>query len=462
MIGYNSPNRKGKNSKSEHNKTYGSRYGGYYGGYGNYGGGYTYGSLWNWGSVGGSQFSDDSELYVKEPSNYLTPTAKNIESEYHGVRNQEQIDQIKELARVCYFKMIGDKDYLVPKYADIDKLPEEQQEIVKKKKEFYDEIYNKFIPGYSPLEQAVNIFKSLDAVKNVKGQTGEANKDFNLKALNFNRRAYTDHDINDQLELNKVSKKRKFEIMNLVSIVGDFGNEFKVEKEVKEKIVANSDIVSKMMMRDYSQLHQVELYQRLFPHFNTKLLTKDLVVNTPVDRKEKKQKIIILLDYSGSMRESEKQDWVNAVLIDRFRYVMKGEAEVFFSYFVDDPDDLHFTHVKDRKDVIDFWSNFSNLPNGGETHIGRMVKYVSEEISRGRLHNLQMDLREEKPEILILNDGQDTVKTKEFEYKVNNIALFQKNDELKRLCTETKGKQIYVSKSNQVYAYTAEGKQKIN
>lgn len=462
MIGYNFPNRKGKNSKSGHNKSYGSGYGGYYGGYGGYGGGYTYGSLWNWGSLGDSRFSDDSELYVKEPSNYLTPTAKNIESEHHGVRSQEQIDQIKELARVCYFKMIGDKDYLDSKYADIDKLPEEQQEIVKKKKEFYDEIYNKFIPGYSPLEQAVNIFKSLDAIKNFKGQTGEANKNFDLKALNFNRRAYTDHDINDQLELNEISKKRKFEIMNLVSIVGEFGNEFKVEKEVKEKIVANSDIVSKMMMRDYSQLHQVELYQRLFPHFNTKLLTKDLVVNTPVDRKEKKQKIIILLDYSGSMWDSRKQDWVNAVLIDRFRYVMKGEAEVFFSYFVDDPDDLYFTHVKNRKDVIDFWSNFSNEPNGGETHIGRMVKYVSKEISCGRLHNLQIDLREEKPEILVLNDGLDTVKTKEFEYKVNNIALFQENDELKRLCNETKGKQIYVSSSNEVYAYTAEGQQKIN
>jgi uncharacterized protein with von Willebrand factor type A (vWA) domain len=49
---------------------------------------------------------------------------------------------------------------------------------------------------------------------------------------------------------------------------------------------------------------------------------------------EKKQKIIILLDYSGSMNNTPKQIWVNAILIDRFRYVIQG-AEVFFILLVD-------------------------------------------------------------------------------------------------------------------------------
>ena len=62
------------------------------------------------------------------------------------------------------------------------------------------------------------------------------------------------------------------------------------------------------------------MYQKLFPNFQSKLLTKDLVVNVPVERTEKKQKIIIILDFSGSMDDREKQDWVNALLIDRFRY----------------------------------------------------------------------------------------------------------------------------------------------
>lgn len=459
----------GKGSKS-YGKSYGGYGSGYGGGYGSYSyggsyGGYSSGSLWSWGvSKRYSQFSDDNDLHVREPENYITPSASDIESEVSCI-SQAQIDQIKEIARVCYFKMIGEKNYLEKKYTDLSKLSNEEQAVVKQKQSFYDEIYNKFIPGWTPLEQAVAIYNSLSSIKNRKGQQKEESEEQELdhQALNFNRRAYTDVDINDQLELNQHSKKRKMSILNLVSLVGSFGNEFKVEKEINEKIVSNSDTYAKKMLRDYSQIANIDLYQRLLPHFDSKLLTKDLIVNVPVDKKEQKQKIIILLDFSGSMLSCFKQDWVNAILIDRFRYVMKGEAEVFFSYFVDDSDNLDFYHIKDRKDVIDFWSKFSNHPNGGETHIGNIVNYVSNEIlNLKRLHNLQIDLSEEKPEILIINDGNDTVKTKNFPYKVNSICLSMKNEELKNLCIETKGKQIAVFENNSIRAFSKDGEQTIN
>jgi len=457
----------GRGSYSYGSKGYGKRYGGYYDddkyGYGGSYGGYSSGSLWSWGvSKKHSRFHDNSDLHVREPENYITPTAADIE-DATVVISQEGIDQIKEIARVCYFKMIGEKNYLDPKYSNLSTLTDEEQAVVKQKQDFYDEIYNKFIPGWTPLEQAVAIFESLKAIKNRKGQEKEEDEEnFDIKALSFDRRAYTDMDINDQLELNEHSKNRKMSILNLVSLVGSFGNEFKVEKQVKEKIVTNSDVYAKKMLRDYSQIANIDLYQRLLPHFDSKLLTKDLIVNVPVDRKEQKQKIIILLDFSGSMRYDFKQDWVNAILIDRFRYVMKGEAEVFFSYFVDDTSDLDFHHIKDRKDVIDFWSGFSNKPNGGETHIGNIVNYVAREVGGKKLHNLNIDLSEEKPEILIINDGQDSVKTKNFPYKVNSICLTMKNEELKKLCVETKGKQIAVYEDNTIHAYSEVGQQTIN
>jgi hypothetical protein len=459
----------GKIGYGRRRSSYGSKsYGGSYGGYGSYGygggyGGYSSGSLWSWGvSQRYSSFSDDSELYVREPENYITPLASDIENATSLVTSQGQIDQIKELARVCYFKMIGEKDYLEKKYSNPATLSDEDKELVSQKKELYDEIYNKFIPGWTPLEQAIAIYNSLSNIANRKGMPPGEKGDYDVKALNFNRRAYSDADINDQLELNEHSKKRKMNILNLVSLVGSFGNEFKVEKEVKEKIVTNSDVYAKKMLRDYSQIANIDLYQRLLPHFDSKLLTKDLLVNVPVDRKEQKQKIIILLDYSGSMREDFKQDWVNAILIDRFRYVMKGEAEVFFSYFVDDPGNLYFHHIKDRKDVIDFWAQFSNHPNGGETHIGKMVEYVAKEVKNKRLHNLNIDISEEKPEILVINDGYDTVKTKKFPYKVNSICLSMKNHELKNLCVETKGKQIAIYEDESIVSYSKVGEQKLN
>ena len=368
------------------------------------GGGWSKSSWSNFSFV--VDFEDDNaNLYVKDPINYLTPTSKEIKKKVTA-KKQESIDMIKELARLCYFKMIDETDdYIADQFKG---LSSEEMQSYQSKKDLYDSVLDQYIPGFTPLEQAVAIFLKMKEQKyDEDGEPIDDDDDVDMtKGLDFDRTIYNDPTINEQLELNELSKERKMEIMNHLSLVGQFGSEFKVEKEISEKIVANSDQYSKMIMRDYSQFFMMDLYQKMFPNFATKFLTKDLTVNVPVDRKEQIQKIIILLDFSGSMDEHEKQIWVNAILIDRFRYVMKGEAEVFFSYFVQDPEQLDFQHIKNREDVIKFWQTFSNEPNGGGTEVGDMVEYIAAEISCGKLCNLDVDLSEEKPEILIINDGQ--------------------------------------------------------
>ena len=410
---------------------------------------------WNYGDT-----DNNDDLFVKDAVNYLTPTAAEIRKKVHAPK-QTSIDTIKELARICYFKMIDEKEYIADKYADYDSLSESEQGEYQQKKALYDSIFEQYIPGFSPLEQAISIYLKL------KGQTSredreddeEDDKEIDLtKRLDFDRTIYSDPNINEQLDLNELSKERKMEIMNHLSLVGQFGSEFKVEKEISEKIVANSDQYSTMIMRDYSQIHMMNLMQKVYPNFRSKFLTKDLTVNVPVYRKEQIQKIIILLDYSGSMHEDEKQIWVNAILIDRFRYVMKGEAEVFFSYFVHDAEDLEFQHIKDREDVIKFWQTFSNEPNGGGTDIGGIVQYVADEVMHcGKLCNLQVNLSEERPEILIINDGQDSVGSDEFPYKVNAISLMSFSEELKDLCLATDGKQIEITYDLETFAYSKDG-----
>jgi uncharacterized protein with von Willebrand factor type A (vWA) domain len=184
-----------------------------------------------------------------------------------------------------------------------------------------------------------------------------------------------------------------------------------------------------------------------------------LQVNVPVESSEKKQKIIILLDYSGSMNSGNKQMWVNAILADRLRYVMQGEAEVFFSYFVDQPSKLKFHHLKNAEDVKKFWKTFSNYPSGGNTDIGRIVEYVAEEVKAGKqLHNLKnLNLSREKPEILIINDGQDAENSNKFPYKVNAISLMQFSNQLKNLCIETGGKQVQVDEKETITTYASDG-----
>jgi len=417
---------------------------------------------YDWGSYyGSSRLDNNDDLFVKESENYITPTATEIERKT-GQFKKTSVDQIKELALVCYYKMIEEKDYINDKFADPDSLSDENKNIYGVKKEFYDKIFETYIPGFTPLEQAIAIFNQM---KNEADQNnGEIDDQMDkTSVLDFDRDLYTDPDINEQLMINDENKDRKMNIMNHLSIIGDLGNEFKVEKEISEKIVNNSNIYSKKMMRDYSQLANVDLYQKLFPNFNIKMLTKDLVVNVPVERKEQKQKIIILLDFSGSMEQDFKQDWVNALLIDRFKYVMRGEAEVFFSYFVSDPEAMHFQHIHDRASVIKFWQTFSNDPNGGTTRIEDMVRKVSDDIiNHKKLHNLKIDLSEELPEILIINDGEDHVSDRPFPYKVNAVCLGNFNEKLKNLCVNTKGKKISVSFDSKVVSYSEAGEEKVN
>jgi len=347
--------------------------------------------------------------------------------------------------------MVDDRDYIAEKYRG-----QEGDSSYEAKKEMYDNVFETFVPGHTPLEQAIAIHHKLE--DNDAAQDNKVSSHQNKsRRFEFRRDDYCDPAINSQMELNPLSKKRKMDILNKISIIGDLGSQFKVEKETGEKVVTNSNMYKKRIMRDYEQFNRVEIYQKLFPNFRAKFLTKDLVVNVPVQTSEKKQKIIVLCDYSGSMDEEEKQVWVNALLIDRFRYVIRGEAELYFSHFVSNPSGLKFTHIKNARDVIEFWKTFSNRPSGSMTDIGRIVTYISEEVKKGKLHNLKLDLSKERPEILIINDGQDEVGYKTLPYKVNAISLMEFSKELKNLCVATGGKQIEITEKNKIYSYSKEG-----
>ena len=64
---------------------------------------------------------------------------------------------------------------------------------------------------------------------------------------------------------------------------------------------------------------------------------------------------------------------------------------------------------------------------------------------KGELFNINVDLSVELPEVLIINDGQDTVKSESFTYKTNAINLIQNNEQVKELCIKNKGVHVYVN-----------------
>lgn len=414
---------------------------------------------WSYGGYYTPADTDANEnMFVKEPESYLTPTVNQIQAKVNYTSHKD-LKQIKELARVCYFKMIDDKEYISKEFEDEHNSPIGSDEW-RRQKAIYDNVYETFIPGFSPLDQAIAISHKLHDIESRNRRRGSPTKHDGGQSFEFRRDDYRDPDINTQLDMNDLSKKYKMDILNRISILGDFGSQFKVEKAVGEKEVPNSDIRRTKLMRSYEQISMIEKYQLLMPNFDLKFASKDLLVSVPVSCSEQKQKIIILCDYSGSMNRDSKQMWVNAILTDRFRYVMRGEAEVFFSFFVSSTSELFFTHVKNAEDVKNFWKTFSNYPGGNMTNIGRIVEYVADEIIyKKKLHNLKVDLSSELPEILIINDGEDEVGYSEFPYKVNAVSLVGFSTELKNLCIASGGKQIQVTSDNIITAYSSTGKE---
>lgn len=412
-------------------------------------------SSWGYGSfINTATDDDDDTLFVKEPPNYLTPTVDQIRAKcsYHSLKDMRRM---KELARVCYLKMIDDRDFIAEDYKEGCSgriTPKDWED----NKLTYESVYDTYIPGFTPLEQAVAFMYKLKDIESHNNRR-HAGQRATRNRVEFNRSDYADAILNNQLDLNRLNRSNKLEILNKISIMGDLGSQFKVEKGTGEKEVANSIYMRKKLMRSYDQIRMIEMYQRMLPSFRVKFLTKDLIVNVPVSTSEKKQKIIILLDYSGSMNDTSKQTWVNAILVDRFRYVIKGEAEVFISFFTSSIYNLDFKHIKNEEDVKEFWKYFSNSPGGSLTDIGKIVEYVAQEVKKGKLHNLQVDLSRELPEILIINDGQDEVNRDSFPYKVNAISLMQFSEELKRLCIASGGKQVKIRSSHDIVAYSSDG-----
>lgn len=422
-------------------------------------------SMYEWEPTRWSNFSyasfanvvsdNNEDMFVKEPENYLTPTIAQIKAKTNYWTTND-LKRIKELSRVCYFKMRDITDYLHEDYEDEYNCGLSTDEY-RKKKAIFDNVYTTFVPGFTPLEQAIAINHKINDMEALSRRARNSPGRGQVSSTyEFRRSAYADANINNQLELCYINREYSLDILNMVSVMGDLGSQFKVERAVGETEVGYSDMHKPVLMKSYDQIALIEVYQRMLHGYNVKFATKNLIVNSPVQSSEQKQVIIIMLDFSGSMEETHKQINVNAILADRFRYVIKGEAEVYFSYFLSNTEFLRFKHIKNEEDVMQFWKKFSNSPNGGQTDIGRNVNCVYDNITSGDFFGLG-DLSKILPEILIINDGRDEVGYKEFPYKVNAISLSIMSDELKGLCIASGGKQVFIETSKRITSYSKNG-----
>lgn len=104
------------------------------------------------------------------------------------------------------------------------------------------------------------------------------------------------------------------------------------------------------------------------------------------------------------MSSDYKQEWVATLLIDRLRYVMRGDAELFIAGY--ESDVIGMQHVKNREDALNFWKKYAFPAYGGGTNAAGCVREVERQIDGRDFFGLGVDLSEERPEILLLHDGQ--------------------------------------------------------
>lgn len=412
---------------------------------------------------------------IKEAPDYLIPDSVNINYKIGDWRKEgkENRDFVRESTLFFYHQMTGEADYLDPEFQDVDLIPEEKKAIYNKKAPIYAEMWGKEVPGFTPLDKAVYLLNYLieqkaDPSSGSGPGTPKSPEEVAELIRNYKPDASVveDKGLIELIESNSrysPLKKKKLTSLNSISLIQHLGAEFKVEKIVETKEVSRSMVHKQKKMRSHSQLNLVPVHRMLAPDFDIKFATKDLDVYVPVENTDHKQKIIILIDMSGSMSVPRKQEWVATILLDRLRYAIRGEAELVIAGYEKELMTDYLWVANDKKSALDFWSKYQFWAFGGDTRVGDVVKSVAEEVKTPGFFGLKLDYSDEefRPEILVIHDGEDTVKTKQFDYKVNSICLFKNNDELKTLSMNSEGMYVYIDEEC-FEQYTKNGHKKTN
>ncbi len=192
------------------------------------------------------------------------------------------------------------------------------------------------------------------------------------------------------------------------------------------------------ILNDYSDVSKAFPFSSVaMPSFKYKFATKQLPIKKeiPPDR----QILICAIDNSGSMSCYEKIEWVRSIIYNRLDAVASGEAELYICWFVRYVDTDSIFKITNKKEAeafrkLQFYGEFG----GGGTDIQNVIEYLSETVSKGVLGNHKLKLV--KPEILIINDGQDHVNPNFVpKIKTHAFILGDDNNALKKVVESSDG-----------------------
>ena len=183
-------------------------------------------------------------------------------------------------------------------------------------------------------------------------------------------------------------------------------------------------------MNEFGQVGRLSNMSQIgMPTFNVKLAQKALQVRDV--EQAAKQILIFLIDISGSMSCYDKISWIKALMHNRLTAVKAGDAELFVVPFEMKAFLDKVTAVRTAEEAIRL-GGLGWYPEicGGDTDVEEAVRQVCNSIDRGNIGGHA--LNGVKPEIVVINDGQDDVDPSFCpKYKTHGFILGRDNDGMK-------------------------------
>jgi hypothetical protein len=247
--------------------------------------------------------------------------------------------------------------------------------------------------------------------------------------------------------LDKLSNSRALEVLDLMSRLGSNSiTSSKTHLHIEED--DNGDIQKYAEMRQMSDITRANMIDTLMPNFELKTAKKEVMVRRNHSGTIKSQDIVVLLDDSGSMSDRDKINWVNAILGNRLIEADKGNCNVYISAFENKIYGFQKLELEEGQSVFDFVAKGYGF-NGGGTDIESACIETIKQIKSGKLiksDGTTIDLEGIKPEILVINDGQDYIDANYHpDITINTFCLFQDNEELRNISNRSGGRYYKVT-----------------
>ena len=270
----------------------------------------------------------------------------------------------------------------------------------------------------------------------------EYSKNLQKKINEVKADGYHEKKVSDFIQDIPLEKDLPLDIISKLSKVKEMN--INATAKIKYEKVYNTRIIKSFPMETYGEMSQLTSMDLLDKSFDKRFLLKDFQIMNPYKVETEIQRLIMLVDDSGSM--SSNMNWVKAIFWNRLNQVKLGKAELFICTF-EEKLDPYWLVVDTAEKVKDAWNKFNSYFgfNRSGTNVAEAVESAIELSFKNEFPTKTgiERARGKRPQITVVNDGQDYIPNNYIpSIPVNGIILDNKNPEMQRMCTNSGG--IYV------------------